>query len=74
MLLAICLGASSSRWQNDINIWVVAAPTGNRLIDFLAGFLESERDIAERDIAGETENNHPCEGHLRADPLPLESL
>jgi hypothetical protein len=41
------------------------------LIDFLAGFLESERDIAERDIAGETENNHPCEGQLRTDPLPL---
>ena len=66
LLLAVCLGASSSRWQNDINLWVVGAPTGNRFIDFLAGFLESERDTA-----GETENNHPCEGQLRTDPLPL---
>ena len=51
VLLAGCLGASSSRWQNDINLWVVAAPTGNRFIDFLAVFLKSERDIA-----GESEN------------------
>ena len=27
VLLAVCLGASSSRWINDINLWVVAAPT-----------------------------------------------
>ena len=66
VLLAVCLGASSSRWQDDINLLVVGAPTGNRFIDFLAVFLESERDIA-----GETENYHPCEGQLRTDPLPL---
>src|SRR5215208_2471371 len=46
VLLAVCLGASSSRGQNDINLWVVAARAGNRFIDSLAGFLESERDIA----------------------------
>src|SRR5215204_3098926 len=27
VLLAVCLGASSSRWINDINLWVVGAPT-----------------------------------------------
>ena len=53
MLLAFCLGASSSRWINDINLWVVAAPTGNCFIDFLAGFLKSEPDIArERENGG----------------------
>jgi hypothetical protein len=66
LLLADYLGAASSRRQNDINLWVVGAPTGNRFIDFLAVFLESEPDIA-----GETGNNHRCEGQLRTDPLPL---
>jgi hypothetical protein len=51
LLLAVCLGASSSRWINDFNLWVVAAPTGNRFIDFLAVFFKSELDIA-----GEREN------------------
>src|SRR5918999_133104 len=57
VLLAVCLGASSSRWQNDINIWVVGAPTGNRFIDFLAVFLKSEPDIA-----GERENGGALQG------------
>src|SRR5215217_1212860 len=53
VLLAVCLGASSSRWQDDINLLVVGAPTGNRFIDFLAVFLKSERDIAgERESGG----------------------
>src|SRR5215216_232907 len=69
LLLAVCLGASSSRWQNDTNLWVVGAPTGNRFIDFLGVFLESERDIA-----GETETiilvrgGYEC---LRAREYPL---
>jgi hypothetical protein len=67
VLLAGCRGASSSHWQNDINIWVAAAPTENRFINFLAVFFKSARDIA-----GETENYHPFyEGQLRTDPLPL---
>jgi hypothetical protein len=52
VLLAVCLGASSSRWINDINLWVVGAPTGNRFIDFLAVFFKK----SEPDIAGEREN------------------
>ena len=60
VLLAVCLGASSSRWQDDINLLVVGAPTGNRFIDFLAVFLKSERDIA-----GERENGGAAVQRLR---------
>jgi len=60
VLLAVCLGASSSRWINDINLWVVGAPTGNRFIDFLAVFFKSEPDIA-----GERENGGAAVQRLR---------
>src|SRR5919107_3436639 len=75
VLLAFCLGASSSRWINDINLWVVAAPTGNRFIDFLAGFLKSEPDIArERENGGALHGGPtlpaPCRrGFRRSSPL-----
>src|SRR5215212_2961149 len=58
LLLAVCLGASSSRWQNDINLWIVAAPTANRFIDFLAVFFKK----SEPDIAGEREKGVPLHG------------
>ena len=57
-LLAVCLGTSSSRWINDINLWVVAAPTGSRFIGFLAVFFKK----SEPDIAGERENGGAAAG------------
>ena len=59
-VLAVCLGASSSRWQNDINHRVVAAPIGNRFIDFLAVFFKK----SELDIAGERENGEAAARRL----------
>src|SRR5215218_6423255 len=76
LLLAVCLGASSSRWQNDIKLWVVGAPTGNRFIDFLAVFFKSERDIAgERENGGAPLHGGPIvpapsrRGFRRSSPL-----